>query len=143
MAKVKEGDTVKVHYTGKDANGNVFDSSVEREPIEFTIGDGKIIPGFEQAVIGLQEGDTSTFTVEADDAYGQRRDDLLIDVEREKLPEDVSPEVGQQLQVQRQDGEAIPVVIAQVTDESVTLDANHPLAGEDLTFEVELVEVQG
>jgi len=141
LATIKEGDTVKVHYTGKIADGTVFDSSKEREPLEFTIGEGKLIPGFEKAVVGMSVGDSNTVTIPSDEAYGEKRDDMVVDVEKTQIPEDISPEVGQQLQIQQKDGGAIPVVITDVTDENVKLDANHPLAGQDLTFEIEVVEV--
>lgn len=141
MATIKEGDTVKVHYTGKISDGTVFDSSREREPLEFTIGEGKLIPGFEKAVVGMSVGDSNTVTIPFDEAYGEKRDDMIVDVEKKQIPDDIKPEVGQQLQIQQKDGGAIPVVITDVTDESVKLDANHPLAGQDLTFEIEVVEV--
>lgn len=141
MAKIKEGDTVKVHYTGKIEDGTVFDTSKEREPLEFTIGEGKLIPGFEKAVVGMDVGDSNTVTIPTEEAYGEKRDDMVVDVERNQIPEDITPEVGQQLQIQQKDGGAIPVVITDVTDETVKLDANHPLAGQELTFEIEVVEV--
>jgi peptidylprolyl isomerase len=141
LAKIKEGDTVKVHYTGKIADGTVFDSSKDREPLEFTIGEGKLIPGFEKAVVGMEVGESNTITIPSGEAYGEKRDDMIVDVERKQIPTDIKPEVGQQLQVQQKDGGAIPVVISEVTDSTVKLDANHPLAGEDLTFEIEVVEV--
>ena len=143
MATIKEGDTVKVHYTGTIADGTVFDSSKEREPLEFTIGEGKLIPGFEKAVVGMAVGDTSKVTIPSDEAYGEKREDMVIDVDKGQIPPDIKPEVGQQLQVQQKDGGAIPVVITEITDETVQLDANHPLAGQDLTFEIEVVEVVG
>ncbi|MDX1617156.1 MAG: peptidylprolyl isomerase [Balneolaceae bacterium] len=143
MSKVKEGDKVKVHYTGTLKDGTVFDSSREREPIEFTLGDGQLIPGFEKAVIGMSEGDSTTVDIPSDEAYGERRDDLEIEVAKEELPDEVEPEIGVQLQVKQNDsGRAIPVRISKISDEMVTLDANHPLAGKDLTFEIELVEIQ-
>lgn len=142
MSKVKEGDTVKVHYTGKLEDGTVFDSSRERDPLEVTIGEGKLIPGFENAVLGMSEGDNTTVDISSDDAYGERRDDLELEVAKTDLPENIDPEVGMQLQMQRQeDGQAIPVQITDVTEEVVTLDANHPLAGKDLTFDIELLEI--
>ena len=143
MATIKEGDTIKVHYTGTIADGTVFDSSKEREPLEFTIGAGKLIPGFEKAVVGMAVGDTSKVTIPSDEAYGEKREDMVIDVDKGQIPPDIKPEVGQQLQVQQKDGGAIPVVITEITDETVQLDANHPLAGQDLTFEIEVVEVVG
>ncbi|MEX0778834.1 MAG: peptidylprolyl isomerase [Balneolales bacterium] len=140
MSQVKDGDTVKVHYTGKLADGSEFDSSADKEPMEFKIGEGKLIPGFEQAVVGMNIGDKNTIKIPSAEAYGERRDDMNVSVEKEKLPEDLTPELGQQLQIQQQDGKAIPVVIADISDTHVTLDANHPLAGEDLTFEIEVVD---
>jgi peptidylprolyl isomerase len=143
LATIKEGDTVKVHYTGTIADGTVFDSSREREPLEFTIGQGQLIPGFEKAVVGMNVGDTNTVTIPSGEAYGDKKDDMVIDVDRGQIPPDIKPEVGQQLQIQQKDGGAIPVVITEITDETVQLDANHPLAGQDLAFEIEVVEVVG
>jgi len=137
----KQGDTVKVHYTGKLTDGTVFDSSRERDPLEFTIGEGQIIPGFEEAVEGLEQGEQTQAEVPAEKAYGERNEQAIIEVEREKLPEDLEPEVGQQLQMQQPDGQPIPVRVTDVSEAKVTLDANHPLAGETLNFEIELVEV--
>lgn len=142
MAKAKNGDKVSVHYTGKLFDGEVFDSSAEREPLEFTLGSGSIIPGFEKAVAGMQPGETITTTITADQAYGRRREELVLEVGREKLPADLKPEVGQQLQMSSKDGRSTPVYVVGVTDDNVKLDANHPLAGKDLTFEIELVEIQ-
>jgi len=143
LATIKEGDTVKVHYTGTIADGTVFDSSREREPLEVTLGEGKLIPGFEKAVVGMNVGDTSKVTIPSEEAYGEKREDMVIDVDRGQIPPDIKPEVGQQLQIQQKDGGAIPVVITEVTDETVQLDANHPLAGQELTFEIEVLEVVG
>ncbi len=142
MSKVKEGDTVKVHYTGKlTEDGTVFDSSREREPLEFTLGDGKLIPGFENAVIGMEEGDSTTVELDSEDAYGERREDLELEVSKSDLPDNIDPQVGMQLQMQQQEnGQAVPVQITAVEDEYVKLDANHPLAGKDLTFDIELIE---
>lgn len=141
MSKVKEGDTVKVHYTGTLQDGSVFDSSEDKEPLEFTLGEGQLIPGFEKAVEGMDEGDSTKVTIEKDDAYGEPREDLVITVPKDNLPEDVKPEVGMQLQVNQPDGNAIPVRISEIKEDEITLDANHPLAGEDLTFEIEVVEI--
>jgi len=142
LSKVKEGDTVKVHYTGKlTEDGTVFDSSREREPLEFTLGDGKLIPGFENAVIGMEEGDSTTVELDSEDAYGERREDLELEVSKSDLPDNIDPQVGMQLQMQQQEnGQAVPVQITAVEDEYVKLDANHPLAGKDLTFDIELIE---
>lgn len=139
---VKDGDTVRVHYTGSLGDGSVFDTSVGREPLELTIGKGEVIPGFEKAVRGLQVGETNKVTIPAKEAYGLYRDDLKLVVERSQLPENLEPVVGQQLQLRRKDGKAIRVVITEVSEKTVTIDANHPLAGKDLTFEIQLVEVE-
>lgn len=141
MSKVEEGHTVKVHYTGTLDDGTVFDTSREREPLEFTLGNGQLIPGFEKAVIGMEAGETTEVSIASEDAYGERREDLELDVSKSDLPDDIDPQVGMQLQMQQQDGNAIPVQITEVKDESVTLDANHPLAGQDLNFEIELIEI--
>ena len=141
-AQAKNGDTVQVHYTGKLADGTVFDSSVERGPLEFTLGAGQVIPGFEKAVLGMKVGDKKTVTIPVDEAYGPHRDEQVVELPREKLPSDLTPEVGQQLVMRQPDGREIAVVITEVSDETVTIDANHPLAGKDLTFELELVKIQ-
>lgn len=143
MPKVKDGDTVKVHYTGTLEDGAVFDTSQEREPLEFTIGRGQIIPGFEKAVIGMDEGDSATVDIPSDKAYGAVREDLIISVPKDQLPDEVEPQIGMQLQVNQPDGKPIPVRITEIEETELTLDANHPLAGKDLTFEIELVEVAG
>lgn len=142
MANAKSGDTVKVHYTGKLKDGSVFDSSVQKEPLEFKIGEGNMISGFENAVIGMQEGESKTADIPVDDAYGEKRDDMMVEVPREDVPEDIKPEVGLQLAIQQQDGNSIPVTVTEVHDEKIVLDANHPLAGQDLVFEIELLEVK-
>jgi len=141
LSKVKDGDTVKVHYTGTLTDGTVFDTSEEREPLEFTLGQGQLIPGFEKAVVGMNVGDSTEVEIPSDDAYGEAREDLVISVPKDQLPDDVEPQVGMQLQVNQQDGQPIPVRITEVGEENLTLDANHPLAGQDLKFEIELVEV--
>lgn len=142
MAEAKKGDTVSVHYTGKLEDETVFDSSNGGDPLSFEIGSGQIIPGFESGVIGMSPGDTKTVSIEPEEAYGPYRDDQIIEVGKEKLPEDIDPEVGQRLQVQQQDGQTAVVTVKEVTDAVVKLDANHPLAGENLTFEIELVSVE-
>jgi len=141
MTQAKLNDKVSVHYTGKLDDGTVFDSSVQREPLEFTVGEGQVIPGFENAVVGMETGDSKTVRIPADEAYGQRRDDMLIEVERDQFPPHIEPEVGQQLQVRQANGQPVVVSVAEVSDDNVTLDANHPLAGQDLTFEIELVHI--
>ena len=142
MDQAKSGDTVQVHYTGTLQDGTVFDSSREREPLQFTIGQGQLIAGFEQAVVGLNVGESVSVDITAADAYGTYDEELLRKIERSQLPEDLTPEVGQHLQVVHQDGNKSVVTIVEVADTTVTLDANHPLAGEDLNFEIELVGVQ-
>jgi peptidylprolyl isomerase len=137
----KPGDTVHVHYTGRLDDGTVFDASEGRDPLAFTIGQGQVIEGFEQAVDGMVVGTEKTVRIPPDEAYGTRRDDLLIEVPREQLPEEMAVEVGMQLQLRREDGGALPVTVAETADESITLDANHPLAGEALTFELQLVAI--
>lgn len=141
MAQAKSGDTVKVHYTGKLDDGTVFDSSSNREPLEFTLGSGSIISGFEQAVLGMSLGESKTEIIPTDDAYGPHLDEMVVVVDRQQMPPEIEPQVGQQLQLQQQDGQVLPVVITDVSDASVTLDANHPLAGEALTFDIQLVEI--
>lgn len=141
MSAAKDGDKVKVHYTGSLDDGSEFDSSRQREPIEFTIGGGEILPGVEQAVVGLEPGGTNKVTLPAEDAYGERRDDMIQEIERSVLPQEVEPQVGLQLQAQSPGGQPLLLTITEVGEEKVTVDANHPLAGKDLTFEVELVEV--
>ncbi len=141
-AQAKNGDTVQVNYTGKLAEGTVFDTSIGREPLEFTLGAGQVIPGFEKAVLGMKVGEKKTVTIPADEAYGPRRDEQIVELPREKLPSDLTPEVGQQLVTRQSDGTEIVVTITSVSDDAVTIDANHPLAGKDLTFEIELVKIQ-
>ncbi len=142
LSKVKDGNTVKVHYKGTLKDGSVFDSSAEREPLEFKLGEGQLIPGFEKAVIGMEEGDKTKVDIPVKDAYGEAREDLVINVPKDQLPDDVEPEVGMQLQVNQPDGQPVPVRVAEISDEELTLDANHPLAGKDLSFEIELVEIK-
>ncbi|MRR38361.1 peptidylprolyl isomerase [bacterium] len=143
MAQAKKGDTVKVHYTGKLTTGEVFDSSEEggNGPLEFTIGEGDVIPGFDEAVIGMTAGEAKTVTIPVDQAYGPRMDELVAEVEREYLPQDAEPKLGQQYEVTQDDGQVFNVTVTEMTDTTVTLDANHPLAGRDLVFEIKLVEI--
>ena len=141
-SQARNGDVVQVDYTGKLADGTVFDSSAERGPLEFTLGAGQMIPGFEKAVFGMKVGEKKTVTIPVDDAYGPYRDDLVLEVPREKLPSDMTPEVGQQLGVRQPDGRMVMVTITDVSDNNtVTIDVNHPLAGKELTFEIELVKI--
>ncbi len=143
MAAAKSGDKVRVHYTGKLADGSVFDSSDGRDPLEFTVGDGSVIPDFDAAVEGLGVGESITREIEAESAYGKYIDELVMEIERTQLPQEIPYEVGRQLQIPQEDGRAAVVTVTGVTDSSVTLDANHPLAGKDLTFQIELVEIVG
>jgi FKBP-type peptidyl-prolyl cis-trans isomerase 2 len=141
--QAKNGNIVQVDYTGKLADGTVFDSSVGSEPLEFKLGAGQVIPGFEKAVLGMKVGEKKTVTIPANEAYGPHRDEQVVELSREELPSDLTPQVGQQLVVTQQDGRQIIVVITNVSDNNtVTIDANHPLAGKDLTFEIELVKIQ-
>ena len=149
MAQAKQGDKVKVHYTGRLEDGSVFDSSECEDdacgcgdgPMEFTIGEGNLIPGFEQGVIGMGVGDKKTVTIPAEQAYGLRMEQLVAVVERKEIPEHIKVEVGSQLEVSQEDGQTFPVLITEVTDTHVTLDANHPLAGRNLIFDLRLVEI--
>lgn len=141
MATAKTGDTVRVHYVGQLVDGTVFDQSEEDEPLEFTIGEGDLIPGFEQMIIGMETGQSRTETIPADQAYGARDEELILRVERDSIPEDIVPEVGQELEIQQDDGTAFSVIIIDVDDEVVTLDGNHPLAGQDLVFKIELLDI--
>jgi peptidylprolyl isomerase len=141
MTQAKLGDRVKVHYTGSLADGTVFDSSSDGDPLEFTIGEHEIIPGFETAVIGMQPGESKRARIAADQAYGPRRADMVETVERSRLPGQLEPEVGQRLVARQPDGGELLLTVAAVSASSVTLDANHPLAGEDLTFDIELLAV--
>ena len=140
--QAKTGDTVQVDYTGTLADGTVFDSSKERGPLEFTIGSAQVIPGFNNAVIGMKVGEKKTVTIPADEAYGPHYDEMVIEVDREKLPSDVDPVVGMMLESTQKDGSKVVFVITDISDNNtVTLDANHPLAGKDLTFEIELLKI--
>lgn len=140
--QAKAGDTVHVHYTGTLDDGSVFDSSREREPLRLELGSGQVIAGFDQAVTGMRRGDTRSVHIEAGDAYGPRRDDLLVEVERSAFPSGIEPEIGQRLQMSQGPGQTAIVTVTGVSEERVTLDANHPLAGKDLTFELELVRIE-
>ncbi len=136
-----QGDTVRIHYTGRLDDGTVFDTSEGREPLEFTLGSGQVIPGFEKAVEGMEAGEEKTFTIPADEAYGPHQEDLVLKVPREHLPEGLEPQVGQMLQMQTADGQVFQVKVMEVAEDHMVLDANHPLAGQDLTFDIEVVDV--
>jgi peptidylprolyl isomerase len=139
----KAGDTVQVHYKGTLSDNSVFDSSEGRDPLEFTIGNEQVIPGFDAAVNGMKQGDKKTVTIQSSDAYGEYREELIINLDRERLPNDLEPEIGRQLQLSGPEGQAAIMTIIDFNDTTITLDANHPLAGKDLTFEIELVGVVG
>ena len=141
MSQAKSGDTVKIHYTGTLEDGTEFDSSAGREPLEFAIGSGQVIPGFDNAVDGMTVGDNQTVTIPAGEAYGERHDQLIQEVPKTALPEDMKPEVGMQLQSQGPDGQIMNLLVTAVEVESITVDGNHPLAGQALTFAIELVEI--
>jgi len=140
-AKAKEGNTVQVNYTGKLADGTVFDSSIGKQPLEVVLGKGQVIPGFEKAILGMKVGENKTVTISATDAYGPSRTELIFEVSRDKLSLGVTPQVGQQLQGSKADGSTMVATITRVSDKTVTLDANAPLAGKDLTFEIGLVKI--
>lgn len=141
MTQVKTGDTVRIHYTGTLSDGATFDSSEGRDPLEFTVGSGQIIPGLDAALPGMEVGDTKTVEVPADDAYGQPDPNARQAVPRTEIPDHIPVDPGTQLQVQTPQGQTLPVTVVEVTDEQVILDANHPLAGQDLTFAIELVAI--
>lgn len=141
MAQAKQGDKVSVHYTGTLQNGVVFDSSKMRHPIQFTIGEGKVIAGFEQAVVGMKAGESKTVLVPVEQGYGPRRDELIISINRSQLPGDVNPQAGQRLELTQENDQTMLVTVQSVTEDKITLDANHPLAGKELTFVIELVAV--
>ena len=141
MAAAKQGDTVKIHYTGTLADGSVFDSSAGHDPLEFTIGSSRVIIGFEEAVLGMCIGESKQVTISVEKAYGRRNDDLVIKAPREHIPADLDPQIGQRLQMGGVGGELVQVMVTDVTATHVTLDANPPLAGKDLTFQIELVSI--
>ena len=141
MAQAKQGDTVRVHYTGTLDDGTMFDTSADREPLEFTIGGGQVIVGFDIAVLDMAPGEKRVSVIPALEAYGEHSLELVTDVDRERFPADMELEIGQQLQVGLPDNQQAIVMIVDISDTAVTLDANHPLAGQQLTFDIELVEI--
>lgn len=143
MSTAKSGDTVHVHYTGTLTDGSIFDSSEGREPLVFKLGEGQVVPGFEAGVLGMSVGQSRTFEIAADQAYGAHNPELVLEVPRAQMPPDMQVEIGDELALQHPSGMPIPVVVVAVGDETILLDANHPLAGEDLTFAVELVKIDG
>lgn len=143
MNQVNKNSTLKVHYTGKLSDGQVFDSSVERgQPIEFTMGQGQLIPGFEKGLIDMKVNEKKTVNIPFSEAYGEPRKELIQEVQKSQLPEDIEPEVGMGLVSQNQNGEEINLVVTDVKPDSIVVDGNHPLAGKDLVFDLEVVEIQ-
>jgi peptidylprolyl isomerase len=141
VAQAGSGDTVRVHYTGTFDDGEVFDTSSGRDPLEFKIGSGQLIPGFDAAVDGMSPGESKTVNIPAEEAYGPHRDEMVLEVDRDQVPPDLDPKVGERLEIKQQDGRSVPVTVTAVTDAQVILDGNHPLAGKALNFEIELVEI--
>ena len=141
MRPAQDGDTVRVHYTGKLEDGTVFDTSLQRDPLQFTLGSRQVITGFESAVRGMSPGETRHADVPAEQGYGPRRKEMIVEVNRSQLPDTIEPVVGQKLEIHGTDGKAIPALVADVSDSTVTLDANHPLAGRPLAFDLELLEI--
>ena len=142
MTQAKSGDTVLVHYTGTLDDGTVFDSSLEREPLEFTLGAQQVVPGFENGVIGMEIDETKTVNIPCENAYGPHNPQQIIEIERDQIPSEMKIEVGQQLQMSADDGQALIVTVAELSNDKVKLDANHMLAGKDLTFEIKLVSIK-
>jgi FKBP-type peptidyl-prolyl cis-trans isomerase 2 len=141
MQQVKNGDKVRVHYTGKLTNGSEFDSSVQREPLEFTVGAGQMIQGFDAAMPGMTIGEKKTINIPAAEAYGERNDEAIIEFPKENVPPDMKLEPGMALTLTNQNGQPVPVTVIEVKDDIIVLDANHFLAGEELVFDIELVEI--
>ncbi len=142
MSQVKENNTVKVHYTGKLSDGQVFDSSEGKEPLEFTLGKGQVIPGFEKGLIDMKLNEMKTITIAKEEAYGDINDDLRQEVKRTQLPKDITPEVGMGLVSKSPDGQEMNLLVVEVREESIVIDGNHPLAGKDLIFDLEVLEIK-
>jgi len=143
MQQAKKGDTVKVHYHGKLTNGETFDSSKGREPLEFEVGGGMVIKGFDEGVMGMEVGEKKTINIPVDEAYGPRSEEMIIEFPKERFPAELQIEEGAQLMMSNEAGQNFPVLVAEIKEDSVMLDANHPLAGEELVFDLELVEIVG
>ncbi|RMF59100.1 MAG: peptidylprolyl isomerase [Bacteroidetes bacterium] len=141
MSNAKQGDAVDVHYTGKLEDGTVFDSSEGRAPLTFTLGAGQVIPGFEEAVLGMQEGETKQHAIPPEEAYGEHREDLVVPIPRNQFPADADPQPGQQIELHLRDGGVIQATVTHVDADTIVIDANHPLAGKTLIFDIELVKI--
>jgi FKBP-type peptidyl-prolyl cis-trans isomerase 2 len=142
MKEAQVGDLVSVHYTGKLKSGEVFDSSKDRNPLEFTLGNKEMLAGFEEGVVGMKPGELKSVTLEPENAFGERREDLLLELPKKEFPQDITPSVGLQLKLSNSSGANLTVVITEVGEESVTLDGNHPMAGQTVVFDIELVEIK-
>ena len=142
MQQVKNGDIVKVHYTGKLTNGEQFDSSTGREPLEFTVGAGQMIKGFDDAMPGMSVGEKKTVSISAENAYGEKNEEAIIEFPRENVPPDMPLEIGMTLELRNESGQPIPVIIEDIKEDVIVLDANHSLAGKELVFDIELVEIK-
>lgn len=143
MEQVKDGDTIQIHYRGRLEDGTVFDSSEGRQPLEFEVGSGSVIPGFDEGVKGMEVGDKKTIHIPAAEAYGPRHEHMILEFPRDRFPAEITPEEGMTLNMSDGQGQVIPVVITEVKDDVVLLDANHQLAGKDLIFDLELVSING
>lgn len=141
MGQAEKGNTVRVHYTGKLGDGKVFDSSVDGDPLEFTVGSGHVIKGFDKAVTGMAVGESKTVNIPADEAYGLCKEDMVMTVKRSQIPSNIELKEGLHLQMPQAGGMILNTMVTKLTEDSVTLDANHPLSGKDLNFEIELVEI--
>ena len=141
MTKIKNNDTVEVHYTGTLADGQIFDSSLEREPLKLTLGQGQLIPGFEAGLIDMEVGEKKTINIPSNEAYGPRQDEMMHEVQKNQLPAEIKPEVGMPLVSQTPEGQEMHFTIAEVREETILVDGNHPLAGKDLTFDLEVVSI--
>jgi len=141
MQAVKNGDKVRVHYHGRLTNGTTFDSSEGRDPLEFEVGAGMVIKGFDNGVVDMKVGEKKTLNIPVEEAYGPKNDELIMDFPKENIPADLNPQVGMELQMSNPQGQVFPVKVAAISSEFITLDANHPLAGEPLVFDIELVEI--
>ena len=141
MSQAKSGDTVKVNYTGRLDDGSVFDTTESREPFQFVLGHEHLIAGFQKAILGMSPGDSKTVKLSPEEAYGPKRDEMIVAIDRASFPEDVEPQLGQQLQLKQRDGSPVGATVTEVSETAITVDANHPLAGQTLTFEISLLEV--